>query len=85
MLLTHEAGHMAVAAITGINASIDDLTVVYPGENLWYSMISESVASSHLINDTVRAWAVSSNPKILSYSLRPSVISFGSKIHHIQV
>jgi len=59
---------MAVAAITGINASIDDLTVVYPGENLWYSMISESVASSHLINDTVRVWAVSSNPKILSYS-----------------
>ena len=85
MLLTHEAGHMAVAAVTGINANIDDLTVVYPGENLWYSMISESVASSHLINDTVRAWAVSSNPKILSYSLRPSVISFGPKVHHIQI
>ena len=34
MLLTHEAGHMAVAAVTGINANIDDLTVVYPGENL---------------------------------------------------
>ena len=66
MLLTQEAGHMAVAAITGINASIDDLAVVYPGENLWYSMISESVASPHLINDRVRAWALSSNPKILS-------------------
>ena len=34
MLLTHEAGHMAVAAVTGINANIDDFTVVYPGENL---------------------------------------------------
>ena len=66
MLLTQEAGHMAVAAITGINASIDDLAVVYPGENLWYSKIPESVASPHLINDRVRAWALSSNPKILS-------------------
>lgn len=55
MLLTHKAGHMAIAAITGINAGIDDLTVVYPGENLWYSMISESVASPHLINDRVRS------------------------------
>ena len=34
MLLTHEAGHMGVAAAMGIDADIDDFTVVYPGENL---------------------------------------------------
>ena len=34
MLLTHEAGHMGVATAMGIDADIDDFTVVYPGENL---------------------------------------------------
>ncbi len=34
MLLAHEAGHMGVAAAMGIDADIDDFTVVYPGENL---------------------------------------------------
>jgi len=34
MLLTHEAGHIGVAAATGIDADIDDFTVVYPGESL---------------------------------------------------
>lgn len=34
MLLAHEAGHMGVAAAMGIDADIDDFTVVYPSENL---------------------------------------------------